>query len=412
MLSTLLGSLASFFSKFFIVASWLPVLVFSFSHGLMAFLLFDAFHDWTLDFLEHQTLSRYAFVTAALVIGTLVAAYVLSSLNDFLRGLLEGRWPEAIRRLSTSGQALRLERLRARFEDATRVQIDLSDDATAIWLNLLFDARIAGQSKQDNTFSGSDPSVSKIRALKRHHVLGRLIDSRDLQAAVDALAPQLRAHNAEKRDTPAQRLLSELHEALVIVIQSAADRARNELLRVNNQLTSSFGTADVAPTAMGNIANTAQVYGVRRYDCNFELFWNTLQRVVQKDETAYTALQESKAQLDFLVACCWLTTVWWMTWVAILGLWGDSVLWFVAFTFFGPAATYLWYRAATEYYRSFVDVLTTSLDLFRIDLLRSLGFNAPADVVDERVLWDHLHQIASFSDQQVNLRYQAFKATP
>jgi hypothetical protein len=46
MLSTLLNSLATYFSKFFIVASFLPTLVFTFVNGAMAFLLFRSFHDW------------------------------------------------------------------------------------------------------------------------------------------------------------------------------------------------------------------------------------------------------------------------------------------------------------------------------------------------------------------------------
>src|SRR6266536_3387038 len=130
MLSTLLNSLASYFSKFFIVASWLPVVVFTFFHGLMGFLLFEAFHDWAMDlFFANPTATKTVFLTTTIVVGTLAAAYVLSSLNDFLRGLLEGRWPEAVRRISTSGQAQRLSRLRQRFEDASRVRIDLEDES-------------------------------------------------------------------------------------------------------------------------------------------------------------------------------------------------------------------------------------------------------------------------------------------
>ena len=196
------------------------------------------------------------------------------------------------------------------------------------------------------------------------------------------------------------------------IMQSATECARTIDLRLNNQLMSSFGAQDVAPTAMGNISNTAKWYSVRRYHGNLELFWNTLQRVIQQDANAYFGLQESKAQLDFLVASCWLTTLWWAIWLAVLGVWGTSVIWFCVLALLGPAVTYLWYRAATEFYRSFVDVLTTTLDLFRIDLLRALGFQAPADVVDERELWSNLHRLSSFDDQPINLRYQNIKAAP
>lgn len=412
MLSTLLNSLASSFSKFFIIASWLPVLAFVFFNGLMGFLLFEAFHDWATDvFFTNGTAAKTAFLTTTIVVATLAVAYVLSSLNDFLRGLLEGRWPESLRQLCTAGQARRLNLLAQRIATANRVRLDL-DESSETWLNLLVDARVAGQARQTNTFSRHDGAIKQIRALQRSQIRGVLIDSRDIRAAVDALVPSLRAHNAEIRVERDQRLLGDAQEELVLLIQSATERARNELFRLGNQLTSSFGTQDVAPTAMGNIANTAQTYSVRRYDCNLELFWNNLQRVIQKDAHAYAALQESKAQLDFLVACCWLTTVSWMLWLVVMGVWGDSVLWFCILALFGPAATYFWYRSATEYYRSFADVLTTTLDLFRIDLLRALGFAAPADVADERMLWHNLHRLAAFDDEAINLRYQNFKAGP
>ena len=200
MLSTLLNSLASSFSKFFILASWLPVLVFAFFNGLMGFLLFESFHDWAIAFIDKQTVTAVVFVTATIIIGTVVAAYVLSSLNDFLRGLLEGRWPEALRRISTSGQARRLSRLQRRIADANRVRLDL-EESNDTWLELLVDARVIGQGTTVNSFTRRDTAAKKIQALEWNQIRGGLIDSRDIRGAVDDLLPSLRTNNAELRDT-------------------------------------------------------------------------------------------------------------------------------------------------------------------------------------------------------------------
>jgi DNA-binding MarR family transcriptional regulator len=238
-----------------------------------------------------------------------------------------------------------------------------------------------------------------------------LIDSADISGVVDQLEKELKANDAILVNTQDAYDLSEAHQALVLIIRAATERAKNEHLRLHNQLSSSFGTQEIAPTAMGNIANAAQAYAVRRYDCNLELVWNDLQRVVQKDTNAYAALQESKAQLDFLIACCYLTTLYWIIWVAASGVWGHSVLLFGALALLGPLGSYFWYRAATEHYRSFVDVLTTTLDLFRFELLRALFLTLPADVIDERILWNSLHRLASFDGEMVNLRYQHSKTS-
>src|ERR1022692_1813421 len=112
MLSTLLNSLATYFSKFFVVASFLPVLVFGFCNGAMAFVLFRGFHDWVgNELFAKSTTPRSIFIATSLTIGLLVAAYVLSALNNYFRGILEGKWPDAISMLFVSGQVKRLHRM-------------------------------------------------------------------------------------------------------------------------------------------------------------------------------------------------------------------------------------------------------------------------------------------------------------
>src|SRR5256885_1760861 len=97
-----------------------------------------------------------------------------------------------------------------------------------------------------------------------------------------------------------------------------------------NQLHSSYGAEEVAPTKMGNIANTIQGYALRRYKCNLEVIWSNLQRIVQKDDKAQAALQEAKTQLDFLVACCWLTLLWALVWTVVFASIAQSRTGFLA----------------------------------------------------------------------------------
>jgi hypothetical protein len=411
MLSTLLNSLATYFSKFFIVASFLPTLVFSFFNGAMAFLLFESFHDWvTAEFFGKSTNSRFLFITTAIAVALLVGAYVLSALNNYLRGILEGKWPDAISRLFVAGQVLRLHVMQRRVADANRIRQEVSAHL-GTWIDRLRNARIAGEQQSDNKFSGTSDVVTKVKMMRRSQLMNRLIEPTDLANAVDSLESFLKVNKASARSTKDQAMLGELHQELVSMIQSTGDMAAKEHMRLHNELTSRFGDQQIAPTTMGNIANTIQSYAVRRYNCNLELFWSELQRVVQKDANAYIALQESKAQLDFLISCCWLTLLWSFIWTVVLGVWGYSVFWFWMIAVLGPTAAYFWYRAGTEHYRSFADVLTTSLDLFRLELLEALHIPIPADVEDERNTWDTLHRLTSYGED-VNLRYRLGKPTP
>jgi hypothetical protein len=408
MLSTLLNSLVSYFSKFFIVASFLPILVFSFFNGAMAFLLFRSFHDWVENELfEKYATPRTAFVIAALTIALLAMSYVLSALNNYLRGILEGKWPETVSRLFVSSQVRRLHLMDSRIANANRIRLEIASRSTG-WVDRLRTARTRGEEGIDNKFKYQNPMTDKIKSMRRDQLMNRLIEPQDLADAVGLLESALAGSKASVRETKEQRMLGDLHQEVVSMIQSTGKRATNEHMRLHNELTSRFGEQQIAPTTMGNIANTIQTYAVRRYNCNLELFWSELQRVVQNDANAYAALQESKAQLDFLVSCCWLTLIWSFTWTFVMSVWGFSIFWFLLLSVFGPSVAYLWYRAGTEHYRSFADVLTTSLDLFRLELLEALHIERPVDVVDEQNTWDKLHRLSSYGEN-MNFRYRATK---
>jgi hypothetical protein len=155
---------------------------------------------------------------------------------------------------------------------------------------------------------------------------------------------------------------------------------------------------------MGNIANTIQGYAMRRYNCNFEVVWSNLQRIIPTDNKANTTLQEAKTQLDFLVACCWLTLLSAIAWSIFFALY-PSRFGFLAASLGGPALAYMWYRSAAEQYRSFADAAMTSFDAYRFELLRDMGIRRPADVEDERRIWENFDQLTTFG-QSRNFEYE------
>jgi hypothetical protein len=405
MLSTLLSGLASYFSKYFIVSSFLPLVGFAFVNAWVAYLIHDPFHAWVRrELFGAPTVTATTFFTTATAVALLIAAYVLSGLGNFLRGLLEGRWPETLRRSFIALEQHRLRVYDRRLEDAVKTRVDL-EAARPGWLEELVAARTQGvQAHAARAFDEPGTVEERLAPLRDDRERNVPIPASKLAPAVTELAATLRTRDVDAR-FKGRALLDEYHAEVVQLIEFSVELATAEHFRHHNERHSNFGAANLAPTRMGNIANTVQSYAVRRYNCNFEMVWSQMQRAVQKDDKAYASLQESKAQLDFLIACCWLTVVSSGVWLVALGGWSPSASWLVGVALAGPVLAYFWYRAAAEHYRSFGDLLMTLLDTFRFDVLRDLRIPVPTDVVEERVLWDNLHQLSRYVGD-INFRYR------
>jgi hypothetical protein len=77
---------------------------------------------------------------------------------------------------------------------------------------------------------------------------------------------------------------------------------------------------------------------------------------------------------------------------------------FLGVALFGPLAACAWYWVAVAQYRTVTDLLRSSVDLFRFELLAAFRYPSPDSVEEERYLWqaiDALHVHYEFRD----LRY-------
>ena len=404
MLSTLLTQLQTYFSKYFLVGSFFPILAFSFVNGLIAYPLVDAWRTWANDNILQATAAGAAFFTTSIVVAMVLAAYVLAALSTFLRRTLEGQWAERLRKLFIPAQNRRREALVKELTTAGMEMADLADAPD--WDKAIGDAWTEGKQNYPNAV-WTPPTCD---------LIGNELKERELDRNKYEKAPADKLHDIAKKIATALKThdmdkspkLDEYHRRLTALIQYADDRARARYARLQNELNSNFGVQELAPTKMGNVANTIQGYVMRRYHCNFESVWSNLQRIVPRDDKANAALQEAKTQLDFLVACCWLTVLSAVLWSIVFALIDPSRAGFLAASLGGPVVTYMWYRAAAEQYRSFADVAMTSFDTFRFDLLREMRLKLPADVEDERWIWENLDRLTTFGEVQ-NFQYELSK---
>jgi hypothetical protein len=402
MLSTFLTQLQNYFSKYFIIGSFCPMLACTFLNGFLAYFLYGAWHTWADANILPASAVGGTFVTTSIIVAIVLAAYVLASINMFLRRTLEGRWGDWLRSFFISSQMRRREALVARLNEAAMDMADLADSPN--WDKKIGDAwktghqihpAVAWQAGAANTAIDND-----LTDLETSRSQGGLVSAEVLERAANSIARALETCNMD-----ISPILDKHHRRLVSLVQYADDRARGRYARLRNELNSNFGIQEEAPTRMGNIANTIQGYVMRRYHCNFEIVWSNLQQIVPDGNKTGATLQESKTQLDFLVACCWLTLVSAAFWSIVFAVVDPSRFGFLAASIGGPTLAYMWYRAAAEQYRSFADVAMTSFDTFRLDLLSAMHLQLPADVEDERYIWENFDRLTTFG-QARNFSYR------
>ncbi len=270
----------------------------------------------------------------------------------------------------------------------------------------LTDARRAGNARRANAYQPTQDLARTMQTLADKRRRAEPITAAELRAAVGALVPQLRANNADigSRDLEDARQL--LWDLIDYAEQYATSQFRSRAVTLHFE----YGSLPLAPTRMGNVAKTVQNYTVRRYDFNFEFLWSRLQIYARRDKDFGPTLRAAKTQLDFLVSCSALTLFWSLGWSVWLAVSRGPALVFLAVALLGPLAFFLWYRVAGAQYRTVADLLRSSVDLFRFDLLNALHYPLPGSVQEECDLWrliDGLHTRYELRD----LRYVPAKSS-
>lgn len=266
----------------------------------------------------------------------------------------------------------------------------------------LADARRAGSTLGHNTYRKHHPSAQIVEELAERRRTAQAIQPGELRKAVGVLVPQLRANNADRIDISYD--LEDVRDLLGQLIDYADEYARSQYRSISVSRQFEYGSFPLAPTRMGNVARTVQNYTVKRYDFNFTLLWSRLQFYAQKDTTFGGTLQAAKTQFDFLISCCAWIFVWTVAWTIWLGISRAPVPIFLGAALLGPVAIYGCYHVAVAQYRSLTDLLRSSVDLFRFDLLAGMHHPPPGSVQEEIAVWtkiDGLHARYELED----LRY-------
>lgn len=384
MLSSLLTSLTSlrdFFSRAFFIAAFIPALLFVFVNAAILYVWSWPVHDWIDASLLKPTAVNRAIVFAGLFFFIWINAYLIASLTPLWTRSLEGsNWWSWCRELGLRPHLKRFLKLNDQINDAvsTYANIELNrphrkldvEDAIAISLEVGPKIKPTFPTTQD-----------RVKALKVKQRKNELITDNEIDELIKTQTNEIKAYG----NIVSLQILAGTVEDLV---DYAISRARAQHILAMNERNMDFPEqADIAPTRFGNVGQTAQTNAMRAYGFNLTNFWSVLRRVVQKDDATAKSLENTKSQLDFLVAGFWLSltlAVVWAVTFAIDGNWVATLTSALA----GPAICWLWwYGAAVEQYRALQDLIGSCVASYRIQVLTELHFGTPLNIEAERYLW-------------------------
>lgn len=143
------------------------------------------------------------------------------------------------------------------------------------------------------------------------------------------------------------------------------------------------------PTRLGNILRAAEIYPHERYAIDSVVIWPRLRHVLPT--AAVGTLVEAQTALESLLLLRTLATVFGVVAPTTLIVTRESWL-LVAVSLLAWVVAGLSHGSALQVAIGYADQIRTAFDLYRMDLVRHLGFETPGDLATERLLWDDLTQ--------------------
>lgn len=402
MLGTFLEKLQALLSKSFLIASFFPVLIFATINSVLLYTQSALFASFVRRYLAGQTGlidSVTVGMTALVALG--IVAFLFSMLNTRLREILEGRrfWPRVLAAPFIWRQTRRRDAIQIRYDRAQKERRDVVD-AVPVWTRDLRAARIlvkpAGTRCQ---YPWGHAVARRLRALRWQQHFGLTISKASLEKAANALGAVLRASNVDEPpqgDERDARRLDGDHDSLPTLADYAVSRCGEDIYQFSGELQFSFPGRALAPTAMGNVANSIPSYAFTRYRMNIDLFWTRLQEVMQPDPF-YAVLQDAKTQLDFLVSLVWLATATTAGWLPFLAFRSTDLWAYLIVAVAGPLSVTTFNGIAIQNYRAFADLVRSAVDLYRMDLLKALKVGLPDTSSAEGELWAILNRRMSYA---------------
>jgi hypothetical protein len=404
-MNALLDKLKDLFSKSFVISSFLPVFVCA---AVNALLLYETSERFRLFVRKSQPTGSVAAVLqgGTVLFAIAVVASLISPSITFFREVLEGdHWLRPFNALRDSLIAAESDKLKnceehIRAVKYLRNQLAESDKA---WIPALRNASNGpggGAAYDPTKFPNMDlcsraACAGKLLVAVPQTILKNCLD---LQAAYTEVSTQL---TAVVRPIPAE--LNAKWDEFINLLTYAKRRLDLEIVEKTYKRLRRWGQSGIKPTELGNLAQATAAYGMLRYGFSVEFGWSRLQQVLQKEAAIIGPMQDVKANFDSVITLFWLIAVTTVGWELYL-VTQFSLGMFLLVAIGGGLACELLYRTAVTSYGAFGDLLRSSIDLFRFNLLTALHLPLPEGRHEEEAMWLRLRKQIEFGEA-ADLRY-------
>jgi hypothetical protein len=414
MLGPVLEKIDSWLGKSFFLARLAPWLLFALANLGLAAIEFP----WARDFLarEYDRLGSDRVVDLAIsVILVAVVAYTVSPAMQWAISLLEGRnlprlfaAPLLVRRryefdrLAT--QARNLFRARARLPD--------KDDI----LQRLSLARLAGTEygtvTDPRAITTAQSAISTLHALRQ---INLPISSTRLSVAVETLRNALARNCADafalkppvtKQIIEQSEALDRLHDDMSkVIIPYATDVAQTLEAYAYETHDKLFASAELAPTRLGNDVAALRSYCETRYGFDYDFFWPRLQLILN-DQKLIDKLTAAKIQVEYSALSLCLSVVLTASWLIVLYFYGRTITAFALVAITGPILIYVWLWMVHESYSALAELIRSTIDLKRFELLMALHRPLPAKPGVEKASWEELGQLLRLNNSDAAAEFK------
>ncbi|MCU0263704.1 MAG: hypothetical protein MUF09_08520 [Candidatus Nanopelagicales bacterium] len=142
---------------------------------------------------------------------------------------------------------------------------------------------------------------------------------------------------------------------------------------------------NVLPTTLGNILRAAEDYSVSRYGADYLLVWPRLAHVCS--ERFVQDYEAMRADVDFLLVVSFFSGAFSLAGGAVILVNGGHPGLFVGCVLIGATLAHLAYLTAVSAAKEYGEQMRASVDLFRLQLLKQLGFPTPSTPEQENRMW-------------------------
>lgn len=156
--------------------------------------------------------------------------------------------------------------------------------------------------------------------------------------------------------------------------------------------------AFVMPTRLGNILRSAELYSKQRYEIESALIWPRLYSILPSSFS--NPLNSARGSLELMLIISTLSLFFSLITgiylIAIGGVW-----WLFPICFLGGfMLSYLAYSSALVSAIAYGQLVRSAFDLYKDDLRKEMGYEAPNSLDDERKFWTNLCQLIRHREEQ------------